>query len=128
MTVLAIVLYGGGCFQDGFLYALDATNGTMIWKLNVNTETATPSVTPNGTVIVAFENIVLAVGAEGQVLWNAPLPSEGTPLSPAVAPSGNVIIVTVYGTKPNVFAFSPTGVALWRCVRACAHFSCFSML
>ena len=60
----------------------------------------------------------MAFNPAGLLVWSASLPKDGNPLSPSVTQTG-VVIVTVYGTKPDVFAFNMSGAALWRYV-ACS--------
>ena len=96
---------------DATLYALNATNGNMIWnRTNFQGGTSSPAVSGNGIVYVGEDvpgNVLRALNAtNGTELWNLTL-TESIKSSPALATlSGNDNILVASADDGNVYAFT----------------------
>ncbi len=105
--------------EDGYLYALDAKNGNLIWKhgpidltegLAEGIWTLSPIVT-QGLVIFGAQQIYALNETNGNLVWNA-TKSEGLAHSFGIALSGNTIVAS--SLDFNVYAFDlVTGQKLW---------------
>jgi outer membrane protein assembly factor BamB len=93
-TVVAISV------QD-VVYAF-APNGTVSWTFRLPktinaSRHAAPIIGSDGTIFILAERMVIALSAQGKIIWQLPL--QGTTMGqPALAPDGTLYIATVENT------------------------------
>jgi outer membrane protein assembly factor BamB len=82
-----MVVIGG---DDGDLFAVDRSNGHLVWKLTLDSGIySTPAIDGNRVFVTTKDKTTVAVDlATGEELWNYPV---GGPASPAVA--GGVVYI-----------------------------------
>jgi len=104
------ILYVGS--DDGYLYALQAADGKLVWKYKIDwyhdrpaRVISSPAIGPDGTVYVGGEyNGLYAVQKNGQTKWTHRF-SNSVSSSPAIGPDGTVYV----GCSDGYFyAFRPT--------------------
>lgn len=90
-TVVAVSI------QD-VVYAF-APDGTVSWKFRLpktinGSRHAAPIIGSDGTIYILAERMVIALSAQGKIIWQLPL--QGTTISsPALAPDGTLYVATV---------------------------------
>ncbi len=105
--------------KDGFLYALNANTGAMVWRIDLGLDIskASPVIDGDGTIYVVEDTAVNdrlhAVYFNGTRKWTRDLAAGTGTSSPLLdVPNTNVIV----GSANKVFAFdtaSPTGASAW---------------
>ncbi len=123
-TVADGVVYFGA--RDGIVYALDAANGTEIWRVPTRPSsfgvTSTPAVVDGVVYFGSDSGQVMAVRAtSGEVIWETDMsPVQGIPSSPAVG-DGKVFFGIIGATESapaGLFALdAATGTEVWSDVR-----------
>lgn len=91
---------------DEWMYALDAANGSTIWRNTTSCVANGPAAVANGVLYQSTEQgaITALDASNGTVLWNYPIGGVvGNPISPAVVVNG---MVYVSGNQPQtLFGF-----------------------
>jgi len=99
---------------DGYVYALNASTGAVIWTYFLQAAIYTTPAVANGIVYAAAVNggIYALRAANGAYLWNAN-PGEGTEFDSSPAVAGGVVYIS--STESNeLYAFNAaTGTSLW---------------
>ena len=71
------VVYVSGAGSGGTLYAVDETNGTILWARSVaNGDQSSPAVGPNGVYVVYSCPNIFAFDLSGNPLWHYPDPEQ----------------------------------------------------
>jgi len=103
--------------DDGYLYALYASNGTMKWKVRAGCWglTSGASIDENGTIYFSSKNGYLyAFCPNGTLKWKYKIGFSC--ISPAIAENGTLYVATSIGDGDDfVYAFDPNGTLLWKC-------------
>jgi outer membrane protein assembly factor BamB len=109
--VMGDVIYAPN--NDGFLYVIDATKGSLLWSLNVDGHLwATPVSDGKTLYLSSLDHNLYAVDIERRaVIWKTNLGGSITG-SPALSEDGQTLFVGSFGAR--VFALNAqTGTVLW---------------
>jgi eukaryotic-like serine/threonine-protein kinase len=113
ITIANNILYFAG--TDRYVYALDASFGTLKWKVPTEGEIwATPVVDNNTVFIGSFDKKIYALdAATGAQKWNAPFETGANNVATALVSDG---IVYIGSLDNNLYALNETsGQEIWRC-------------
>lgn len=105
---------------QGYLYALNAWDGSVKWTREGFYHYATPAIAPDGTIYASFGeygNYLQALNPDGTVKWTSPqLASPGFPLGfIALSPDGSIFVTTAMESPGKLYALSPDGTLKWSC-------------
>ncbi|RYE92583.1 MAG: hypothetical protein EOO75_06350 [Myxococcales bacterium] len=107
--VVRDTVYAG--LDEGHVVAVDASKGTVRWKLDVAGDADTAlAPTPDGGLVFAAKNVVHAVRADGTVRWRHKHRRKVFG-APAVADDGTIVVGAQDGA---VLALAPDGALKWR--------------
>src|SRR5688500_12850421 len=88
--------------------------GTRLWSsgaiLNANAFASAPIVFADGSVIACDDTTVVRFTSGGGVLWQAPLPHGGIPISPVLTADGRFLVLATY--RGPLYAFAADSGAL----------------
>ncbi len=106
--------YGMAYFAAGnYLYAINATQGNLIWKLKIGSAAYSSIALYNNMVIYAnTTNITARSSNTGSLIWTTNVPLQGTSLSSQILVYGNKIIV---GNSNNILycLYAQNGTLAW---------------
>ena len=110
------VVYIGS--DDGYVYALNATTGNLIWKFNCNAAypydgvSASPAVVNGVVYIASYDGNVFALDAQsGNKIWNHNTATLASSTSSPIFGNGTVYI----STENGVYALNAdTGEEVWH--------------
>lgn len=107
--------------DDGYLYALNAYNGTEIWRYNTYGPVESAATVLDGVVYVGgfHSHAVFALNAyTGALIWNSPVASAGLTISSTLVANGLVYVdVFMYSSNMGgeLYALNAsTGVQVWN--------------
>lgn len=91
---------------EGGLFAIDAFDGTVLWTRYIGDTFASPAVAPDGRLYVTNANRVLALSAEGDLLWERDLSILAPFFVPPLGGAGRVLrpaarVVSVISATPS---------------------------
>eukprot|EP00493_Phyllostaurus_siculus_P022054 UN22385 len=113
---------------DGYVYALNSSNGALKWRTGLNgCIYSSPAITNDGTILIGSydKNLHALNSTDGSIIWSYPVGGDiisGNPVysSPAVANDGTIYFGkgddndgTFLGTG-NVFGLDKSGSLLWN--------------
>jgi len=101
------------CFEDGYLYAIFANNGTIKWKRKVGNPdaklTSGPSVDKEGIIYYGSRSGYLyAFYPNGTLKWKIKM---GVSMSPAISDNGTLYVVE----GSHLCALDRNGSVIWKC-------------
>lgn len=102
------IVYVGGAGSGGTLYAVNETNGTVLWTGSVeNGDDSSPAVGPNGVYVSyacpqVYDFALTSATAAGQLIWNYSGPCEGGGGNTPVYANGE-LYVRDWTSTPKIF-------------------------
>ncbi len=97
---------------QGSLHALNAADGSSIWKVDVNGAViAKPAIIPEGLIVVTESGSAIRLGFDGTKVWTKDFENAKLYTSPVV--TGEKVIIAAVGAEKLLYALDFAGNQVW---------------